>query len=167
MLAKKLEKAFNEQLNAEMFSAYLYLSISAHFEAEGLPGFSNWMRLQAQEELMHAMKFYDHINEREGRVTLLPIGAPQLEWKSPLDAFEAAYQHEAKITRLIDDLMNLAVKEKDHASQIFLQWFVSEQVEELASTGAVIDKLRLIGDSSSGLFMMDRELGARQPGAEE
>jgi ferritin len=166
LLSKKLESALNDQLNAELFSSYLYLSMEAYFESLGLTGFSHWMRLQAQEELMHGLKFYDHINERGGRVILKAIATPEKDWKSPLHVFEAALKHEQKVTDLIDDLMNLALDAKDHASQIFLQWFVTEQVEELASAGAVVDKLKLVGDSPNGLFLMDQELGGRQPESE-
>lgn len=161
MPSKKMEEALNEQLNAELFSAYLYLAMTAYFESRSLLGFANWMRIQAREELMHAMKFYDYINERSGRVVLKAVGAPTKEWKSPLAAFEAAYEHEEKITELINNLMNLAIKEGDHATQIFLQWFVTEQVEELANANAVIEKLKLVENSANGLFLIDHELASR------
>lgn len=161
MLSKKVEDALNEQLNAEMFSAYLYLAMTAYFESRSLDGFANWMRIQAREELMHALKFYDFINERDGRVTLKAVGAPTKEWKTPLSVFEAAYEHEGKITDLINQLMNLAIKESDHATQIFLQWFVTEQVEELANSKAVIEKLKLVENSPQGLFLIDHELAGR------
>ncbi|MCK5556801.1 MAG: ferritin, partial [Candidatus Hydrogenedentes bacterium] len=128
MLSEKMRDALDEQLNWELYSAYLYVSMSAYFDSVNLPGFANWMRVQAQEELVHAMKFYDFINERGGRVTLQPVEGPPTEWSSPLDAFENAYRHEQKVTGLINDLVNLAVKERDHATNIFLQWFVTEQV---------------------------------------
>jgi ferritin len=161
MLDKKVEKAFNGQLNAELYSSYLYLSMSAYFQSLSLSGFANWMRVQGQEELVHAMKFYDFINERGGRVTLKAIEAPPTEWDSPLAAFEEAYRHEQKVTGLINDLVELALKERDHASHIFLQWFVTEQVEEEDSANAVIQKIKLMGDAQGGLFMLDRELGQR------
>ncbi len=165
MIAQKMEQALNKQINAELYSGYLYLAMSAHFESTNLPGFANWMRVQAQEELEHALKMYAYVNEREGRVILDAIEAPPSEWDSPLAVFQAVYEHEQKVTGLINDLVSLAVDEKDHATQIFLQWFVTEQIEEEASASAVVEKLKLVGDAPQGLFMMDRELGARTPGA--
>ena len=131
--------------------------MSAYFQSINLPGFANWMRVQTQEELVHAMKFYDFINERGGRVTLQQVEAPPTEWSSPLDVFENAYKHERKVT----DLVSLAFGEGDHATSIFLQWFVTEQVEEEASADEVVQKLKLVGDASGGLFMLDREMGQR------
>jgi ferritin len=161
MVKKKIEAALNKQLNAELYSSYLYLSMSAYFQSINLPGFANWMRVQTQEELVHAMKFYDFINERGGRVTLQKIDFPPTKWASPLNAFESAYKHEQKVTGLINDLVNLAVGEKDHATNIFLQWFVTEQVEEEASADEVVQKLKLVGKDSGGLFMLDGEMGQR------
>ena len=161
MVKKKIEAALNKQLNAELYSSYLYLSMSAYFQSINLPGFANWMRVQTQEELVHAMKFYDFINERGGRVTLQKIDSPPTKWASPLNAFESAYKHEQKVTGLINDLVNLAVGEKDHATNIFLQWFVTEQVEEEASADEVVQKLKLVGKDSGGLFMLDGEMGQR------
>ncbi len=161
MLAEKIGAALNKQLNAELYSSYLYLSMSAYFQSISLPGFANWMRIQAQEELVHAMKFYDFINERGGRVMLQPVEGPQTEWSSPIDAFENVCRHEQKVTGLINDLVNLAVGERDHATDIFLQWFVTEQVEEESSAGEVVQKLKLMGDAGGGLFMLDREMGQR------
>jgi len=161
MLDEKIQIALNQQLNAELYSSYLYLSMSAYFQSVNLSGFANWMRIQAQEELVHAMKFYDFINERGSRVMLQPVEGPPAEWSSPLDAFENAYRHEQKVTGLINDLVNLAVKERDHATNIFLQWFVTEQVEEEASADEVVQKLKLMGDAKGGLFMLDREMGQR------
>jgi ferritin len=161
MLSEKMEKALNGQINREMYSAYLYLSMSAYFQSLNLGGFANWMRVQTQEEMVHAMKFYDFINERAGRVTLLPIEAPPIEWASPLAAFEAAYEHEQNVTGLINNLMELALSERDHATQIFLQWFVTEQVEEEDSTNGVVQKIKLMGDARGGTFMLDRELSQR------
>ncbi|MEQ8190124.1 MAG: ferritin [Candidatus Eremiobacterota bacterium] len=161
MLKQKIEKSFNEQITEELFSSYLYLSMSSYFQSINLPGFANWMRVQAQEELMHAMKFYDYINERRGRALLKEIKTPQHEWKSPLEVFEAALKHEEYITEKINNLVDISIKEKDHASNIFLQWFVNEQVEEEASADDIINRLNLIGDSKGGLFMLDRELGTR------
>jgi ferritin len=161
MLNKKIEAAFNGQMNAEMYSAYLYLSMSAYFASTGMAGFANWMRVQAQEEMVHAMKFFAHVNERGGRVTLKAIEGPETEWPSAVAAFEHVYEHEQKVTALINDLVNLAIDEKDHASRSFLLWFVDEQVEEEDSASTVLDRLKLIGDSGNGLFMMDGELGQR------
>ena len=159
---KKIENAFNKQINEELFSAYLYLSMSAYFEAESLKGMANWMRLQAQEEVTHAMKFYSFIHDRDGAVTLKELKAPKTKWKSPLDAFEDAYKHECKISGLIDGLVDLSKKENDHASSSFLKWFVDEQVEEEASVKEIVDRMKLAGDSKMALFMFDRELGQRQ-----
>jgi ferritin len=161
MLDKKMETALSKQLNAELYSSYLYLSMSAYFQSINLPGFTNWMRVQAQEELVHAMKFYDFINERGGRVNLQQIDGPPVEWSSPLDVFENTYKHEQKVTGLINDLVNLAVEARDHATNIFLQWFVTEQVEEEASADEVLQKLKLVGKDSGGLFMLDGEMGQR------
>lgn len=161
MLTEKMQDALNQQVNAELYSAYLYLAMEAYFKSINLPGFANWMRVQTQEELLHAMKIYDFINQRNGRVTLKAIAQPQTEWKSPLAVFEAAYKHEQKVTGLINDLVNLAVKEKDHATSTFLQWFVNEQVEEEASANGVVQKLKMTGKSPDGLFLIDRELALR------
>ena len=161
MLNPKIEQAFNEQLNAEAYSAYLYWSMSAYFESMNLKGFASWMRIQALEEMTHTEKFFNYVNERGGRVRLAAIDAPAVEWDSPLAAFEAAYGHETIVTGRINKLVDLAVAESDHASQIFLQWFVSEQVEEEASADEVVQKLKLIGDATGALFMVDQELGQR------
>lgn len=161
MISKNVQKAMNEQINAELYSSYLYLSMSAHFSSVNLNGFANWMRVQAQEELMHAMKFYDHVNEREGRVMLKAIEGPQVEWGTPLEIFEAVYKHEQHVTSLINDLVSLAMGEKDFASNSFLQWFVDEQVEEESTASDLVEQIRLVGDSKGGLFMLDRELGQR------
>ena len=162
MLGKKMEQALNDQINAEYFSSYLYLSMAAYFEAENLPGFAHWMRLQSQEELAHAMKFFEFINERGGRVTLKALEAPETTWKSPLAVFQAAYKHEQYISDRINKLVDLAVKEKDHATNSMLKWFVDEQVEEEASASAIVEKLKRVKDSPSPLFMLDRELGSRE-----
>ena len=161
MLNKRMEQAINSQINAEIYSSYLYLSMSAYFESISLSGFANWMRMQAQEEMVHAIKFYEYVNERGGRVILGPIEAPPSEWESPVAVFDATYQHEQKVTGLINDLVDLAIEEKDHATNNLLQWFVSEQVEEEASASAVLNKAKLTGDAPGGLFMLDRELEAR------
>ncbi|MCK4259060.1 MAG: ferritin [Halanaerobiales bacterium] len=161
MLKENIQDALNKQINAEFYSSYLYLSMSTYFESTNLSGFANWMRIQAQEELTHAIKIYDFVNEPGGKVTLTAIETPQTDWATSLAAFEDAYQHEQKITGWINDLVDLAVNERDHATNNFLKWFVDEQVEEEASAEGVLQKLKLIGDSGSGLFMMDHELGQR------
>jgi ferritin len=161
-----MQAALNKQLNAELYSGYLYLSMNAYFKTLNLDGFANWMYYQAQEELTHGMKFYDFINQRGGQVTLDLIEAPPASWDSPLAAFEATLAHEQKVTGLINDLMEVALTERDHATQIFLQWFVSEQVEEEESVGGVLEQLKLMGAAKGGLFMIDRELAKRSAGGE-
>jgi len=161
MLKKKMQKALNDQINAEMFSSYLYLSMEAYFQSISLKGFASWMRVQVQEEMMHGMKFYDFVNERNGKVTLEAIAKPETSWASPLAAFEAILKHEEHVTSLINDLVDLAISEKDHASNNFFQWFVAEQVEEEASASEVVEKLKLVKDNPSGLFMIDAELAKR------
>jgi ferritin len=161
MISPKIEKALNEQINAEMFSAYLYLAMVAYFQDKNLSGFANWMTVQNQEETFHAMKFFHYVSERGGRVTLGAIEKPQFEWESPLAAMEAAQKHEAYITGRINSLVDLAIKEKDHATASFLGWFVDEQVEEEDSVNEVVQKLRLLGSDGGGLFMMDRDMATR------
>jgi ferritin len=161
MINKKVEQAINEQINAEMFSAYLYLSMSAWFETQSLAGFASWMKVQFQEEMFHADKFYNYIHERGGQVTLKAIEGPQTEWKTTLDVFEATLAHEQKVTGLINDLVSLAEQEKDHATRIFLEWFVSEQVEEEKSADDVIQQLKLMANAPGGIFMLNRELAQR------
>jgi ferritin len=158
---EKMQEALNKQLNAEIYSAYLYLSMSAYFQSVNLDGFANWMRVQWQEELAHGLKFYDYVNERGGRVVLQAVDEPPSEWDSPLAVFEDTYRHEQKVTGMINKLVDLAVETRDHATNNFLQWFVSEQVEEEASADEVVQKLKLVGDDPSGLFMIDQELGQR------
>jgi len=161
MISKKMEQAINDQINAELYSAYLYLSMVAYFESVNLSGFATWMKAQTQEELVHAMKMYDFVNERGGRITLKPIDGPPTEWDSPLAAFEAAYAHEQMVTGRINDLVNLAVEEEDHATNAFLQWFVNEQVEEEMSADNVVQNLKIANEAPGALFMIDRELGQR------
>ena len=161
MFSERMEKAINSQINAELFSSYLYLSMSAYFTSVNLSGFANWMMVQYKEENTHAMKMYNYINQRSGKVVLTAIDAPKTTWNSPLNAFEDVLAHERKVTTLINDLMDVAIEEHDHASRIFLQWFVTEQIEEEANADDVIKKLKLLGDSKDGLFMMDKELGQR------
>ncbi|MCJ7510387.1 MAG: ferritin [Dehalococcoidia bacterium] len=161
MIDQRMQEAINKQINAEIYSAYLYLSMSAHFQSVNLAGFANWMRVQWQEELAHALKFYDYVNECGGRVVLQPIEAPPSQWDSPLAVFGDVYRHEQKVTGMINKLVDLAVETRDHATTNFLQWFVAEQVEEEASADEVVRKLKLVDADSSALFMIDRELAQR------
>jgi len=161
MIGKKMEKALNDQINAELYSAYIYLAMSAYFEAENLLGCANWMRIQVQEETAHAMKIYDFVNERGGRVVLKAVEGPPKDWKSPLAAFEAAYEHEQYVTGRINKLVDLAIAEKDHASNAFLQWFVNEQVEEETSVDTIVQNLKMAEKAPGAMFMVDRELGQR------
>jgi len=161
MLSKTMEKAINGQINAELYSSYMYLGMSAWFAGNGLAGFANWMRQQTQEEMFHAIKMYDFIGERGGKVVLDAIAKPPSAWKTSIEVFQATLAHEQTVTGLINDLVNLAMDERDHASTIFLQWFVSEQVEEEANATAILDKLKLIGKESGGLFALDQELAQR------
>lgn len=162
---RKIQDAFNEQLNAELYAAYLYLSMSAYFESQNFKGIAHWMRTQAQEELLHAMKFFDFLNERGARVLLAKVKEPKTEWSSPLDAFEDTCEHESKVTSLIHGLVELSLSEKDHAANTFLQWFVTEQVEEEATAQEIRDKLKFVKDNAVALFMIDQELGQRTPPA--
>ncbi len=161
MLAQDIEKALNEQLRWEFFSAYLYLGMAAYFEERGLLGFAHWMKAQAAEELMHAMKFYKFLSERDGRVILQEIPVPPAEWESPEKVFEYAYNHEQEVTRRINNLMSFAKELKDYATENFLQWFIEEQVEEEASFKTLLSKLRLIKNDPQALFYLDNELGQR------
>lgn len=156
-----MQDAFNGQVTAEFYSAYLYLAMSTFLESIDLPGYANWMRIQYQEEKAHAEKILDYVIERDGRAILNALDAPPVDWKSALSAFEEAYAHEQIVTGLINALVDTALSEKDHASQIFLQWFVNEQVEEEATVKAIVQQLKLLGESKSGQFQMDRELGSR------
>lgn len=161
MLSKKMEKALNGQINAELYSSYLYLSMAGYFQSLNLRGFVNWMKCQALEELYHAMRFYDFVHERGGRATMAAIEKPAGQWPTPLAAFQNVYQHEMKVTGLINELVNLAIAEKDHATNNFLQWYVSEQVEEEANADAVVQKLKLARGEGQALFMIDQELMTR------
>ena len=160
-ISKNIQDNFNAQLNREYFSSYLYLAMAGYFEAMNLKGFANWMRVQAEEEKLHAMKFYNFILERGGEIELEAIDKPQKSWDSPLAAFEDALKHEEFITGHIHNLADISLTEKDHAAHSFLKWFVDEQVEEEDSANEIIGKLKLVGSSGSGLFMLDAELGQR------
>jgi ferritin len=156
-----MQDGFNGQITAEFYSAHLYLAMSAYLDNSDLPGFANWMRIQYQEEISHAMKMFDYLMERDGRAILSAIDTPPADFGSPLEVMEAVYAHEQEVTGLINNLLDLAMKENDHASNIFLQWFVNEQVEEEATAKGIVQQLKLLADSKVGLFQMDRELGQR------
>ncbi|ROR03288.1 ferritin [Desulfosoma caldarium] len=153
--------ALNDQINAELYSSYLYLAMAAYCREVGLNGCARWMEAQALEELSHAVKFYDFVTERGGRVLLRAVEAPPSRWDSPLAMFEHVAEHENKVTGLIHQLVDLAIAERDHATNNFLQWFVSEQVEEEASVGEIVQQMKLMGEAQGGLFMLDKELGQR------
>ncbi len=161
MLEKKMEKAINEQINWELYSSYLYFSMASYFDSVNLKGFSSWMRIQAMEEQTHVKRFYDFVTARGGRVILSAIKAPPSEWKSALAVFEETLEHEQVVTGRINDLMDLSLKLKDHATSSFLTWFVDEQVEEEESADEVLQSLKLNENNPGGLFMIDKELGAR------
>jgi ferritin len=161
MISEKLQKELNDQINAEFYSAYLYLSMAAYFESMNLGGFANWMRVQTQEELAHGMIMFNHMNQRGGKVILSAIEPPPTRWSSPLEVFESAYAHEQKVTGRINHLVDAALSEKDHAFTIFLQWFVTEQIEEELNASTIAHELKIAGDNMNALFMIDRELAAR------
>ncbi|MCC8037535.1 MAG: ferritin [Bacteroidales bacterium] len=161
MLSKELEKALNEQINAELWSAYLYLSMGMNFEAQGLGGIANWFKVQFKEEQAHAEIFMNYINQRGGRVLLAPIAAVDTEWPTILAAFEATLAHEKKVTAMINNLYALAEADKDYATRSMLTWFVDEQIEEEETAQGYIDKFKLIGNDGMGIYMLDQELGSR------
>lgn len=161
MLSTAVQMALNDQIQKELHSAYIYLSMSAYFEAENLPGAGHWMRRQAEEEQEHAMKIFDFVHDRGGRVTLQAIDQPPASFASPVAVFEAAYAHEQKVTKSIHDLYALAVRENDYPTQVMLQWFIDEQVEEEKNASAIVAQLKMVGDSPAALFMIDRQLAAR------
>lgn len=161
MLNTRLEVELNKQLNAELYSAYLYLSMSAFLASRNLSGFSNWMKVQFEEEQFHALKLYNYIIDRGGKVTLTAIEAPKTEWNDILDVFKDVLAHEEKVTDLINELVNVSMEEKDHATVSILQWFVTEQVEEEATVSDLLDQLKLVEGKGSGLFILDREAKQR------
>lgn len=156
-----MQSAVDEQINAEIWSAYLYLSMSAYFERQNLRGFANWMKIQWQEEVTHAIKFFDYVHSRGGQVSLKPIAAVQIDWKNAIEVFSETLKHEQHVTALINNLANIAVEEKDHATNSMLQWFIAEQVEEEANAEQILVQLRMIGDNGYGMLMLDRELATR------
>lgn len=162
VINQKIESALNKQINEEFFSSYLYLSMSAYFDSKNLQGFANWMSIQSQEEYQHAMKIYDYLMLKGGTVKLDQIGKPKTEWKNPLEVFTETLEHEQHISKCIYDIIDLALEVKDHATHSFFQWFVTEQVEEEATVMKIVEDLKLIGENSNGIFLLDRELGTRQ-----
>ena len=160
-LSSKMQDALNKQINEELASAYIYLSMAAYFESVSLPGFAAWMRHQSGEEMEHAMKFYCYVHDRGGRVILEAIAKPPVEFDGPTDVFEKTLEHEQYITGCIHDLFALAIEEKDYASYSVLQWFVDEQVEEEATATGILDLLKQIGAKGQGLVMLDRQLASR------
>ncbi len=165
MISEKMCAAMSDQVVAEFYSAYLYLSMSAYFDAAGLKGFAQWMKVQAGEELAHGDKIFNFIAERDGQIRLSAIEAPPAQWKSPLAAFIAAYQHEQKVTAMINQLVTISRAEQDYASESFLQWFVNEQVEEESTAKGIVDQLNIIDNHPQALLMLDRELGQRTAAA--
>jgi ferritin len=161
MLSQTMQDAINEQIKNELYSAYLYLSMSAHFEAHGMPGCARWMRVQSQEEVEHAMKFFDFVNERGGHVTLYAIDQPPTGFDSTLAIFKETLDHERKVTAMIHSLYQLAQEEEDYPAQVMLHWFIEEQVEEESSAAQILDTLEMIGEKGHALVMLDRELGKR------
>jgi ferritin len=163
MINSKVEGALNDQIRKEVYSSYLYLSMAAQLEFMNLKGFAHWMKIQTNEETKHAMKIYEYLSERGGKIILQQIDAPPSDWKSAKEMFSEAYQHERKVTESINKIVELARTEKDNATEVFLQWFVNEQVEEEANTYEIMQKLQLIGDNAPVLFMLDAEFGKRPP----
>lgn len=162
MLKEKIQDALNQQIQKEFFSAYLYLSMSAYFESISLPGAANWMKVQMMEEGEHAMKLFNYVNERGGRVILDVLPKPEIEWDSPIEAFKEAYKHECFISESINSLVALAIEEKDFATESMLRWFVDEQVEEESNACENVDRLKMVEGNSSALFMLDKEWQVRQ-----
>lgn len=162
MIKPTMEKSLNDHINSELYSSYLYLSMSSYFQSINLPGFAHWMLVQYKEETTHAMKFFNYLNDRGGRIILEAIARPETGWESPVAALETSLEHEKTTTERINSLVDSALAERDHATVNFLQWFVSEQVEEEATFVDVIEQLRRIGDSKSALYFLDKELGQRQ-----
>jgi len=161
MISDKMQAAINEQINKELYSEYLYVSMAAYFDSIGLKGFANWMRVQVKEERTHALMMYTYVNEAGGRVLLQPIDGPPTEFDSPLDVYEKTLEHERFVTSRINALVDLAIAESDHATNAFLQWFVTEQVEEESSAKDIADQLRFVQGDGRGVLMLDREMAAR------
>jgi ferritin len=162
VISSKMNDAIGKQINRELYSSYLYLQMAVFFKTRNLDGFAHWLKLQAEEEKEHALKFFDYVLERGGDVKLLPIEAPEAKWKSPVEVFEEVYAHEQKVTQMIGSLVEAARAEKDYASEEMLNWFVKEQVEEESNASSILEKLKLIKDSVGGLYQLDHHLGKRQ-----
>ena len=167
MMSKTMQDALNEQMKHEFYSSYLYLSMSAYCDAVNLPGLAQWMRAQAQEEVHHAMKIFDHLLDRGGRVELHQVDRPPAQFASPAEVFDQAHKHEQQVTASINKVYGLATDERDFATRVFLDWFVQEQVEEEKTSGLLAEQLRMVGDDRPGLLMLDRELGQRKSGEAE
>ena len=161
MISKTIQDAINDQINKELYSSYLYLAMSSYYAESNLSGFASWMRVQSTEEYAHAMKFYGYVIERNGHVNLDAIDKPLAKFKSPVDVFKQVVEHEQKVTGMINKLYELAIKEKDYPTQIMLEWFITEQLEEEKSAGDILEQLKMVGDSPVSLIMMDRQLAAR------
>lgn len=161
MISKAMQDAINEQINKEMYSSYLYLSMAAYFESTGLPGAAKWMRVQSGEETEHAMKFFEHLIARGGKVELKAIAAPETEWAGPMAAFEAVLKHEQFVTKSITDLYEVALKEKDYPAQILLQWYINEQVEEEKNATEIIDSMKRIDAHETAVLQLDHQLAKR------
>jgi len=161
MISKTMEQAINEQINKELYSSYLYLSMAAYFEGKNLPGFATWMRVQADEEREHGMKFFEYLVDRGGNVELKPIAGPATVWKTSLDAFKQVQEHEAFVTASINALYELALKEKDYPTQVLLQWFITEQVEEEKNAAEIVQQIELIDAKGTAVLMLDHQLGKR------
>jgi ferritin len=167
MLSDSVQGAINKQINHEFASAYVYLSMSAYFERTNFEGFASWARVQSQEEIVHAMKLFDYLNDRGGVVRLHAVPEPPNEFASPLSVFERALDQEKQVTKLIHELYEFAADERDHPTQVALEWFIQEQVEEEKSISVIVEQLRMVGDNGTGLLLLDRELGARKPAQSE
>ena len=161
MLNKKVQEAINEQIKNELFSAYIYLAMSAYFEDQNLTGMARWMRMQSNEEMEHAMKFFDFIYDRGGRVSLQAIDQPPFDWDSPQAAFEQAYAHEQKVTGMINNIYKIAEQENDYPTQVMLHWFIDEQVEEEKNASDIVEQLKMVGEHTGPLLMLDHQLGQR------
>lgn len=162
MLSPTIQDALNAQLNMELYSAYAYASMAAYFDHQSLNGFSHWMQLQVQEEVDHGKKFYEYINDAGGRVVLAAIAAPPTDFGGSVEVFEGVLEHERAVTQSIYKLVDLSLKESDHGTNTFLQWFVTEQIEEEANADNILQRLKLVANSPEGIFMMDQDLGSRQ-----
>jgi len=162
MMKQNIQDIINKQINAELYSAYLYLAMAADCQQKNLPGFAKWLKTQAKEEMGHAMKFYKFLEDTNSQIALKAIDAPPAKWNAPLNAFDDAYKHEQKVTAMIYDIVNLATKEGDHATVSMCKWFVDEQVEEEAQTLAIVEKLKMAGESKGALLYIDKELGKRE-----